>query len=156
MGIDIQYASRSTDLPNEKQLRSYINTALLSETIKNSITEPELTLRIVDEHEGRLLNQKWRQATAATNVISFANHQRYPQEPDDGIGLLGDIVICAPVVRREARIQNKDLDAHWAHLVIHGVLHLQGLDHQTPEQAERMESLETELLAGLNYRDPYT
>jgi probable rRNA maturation factor len=97
------------------------------------------------------LNQRYRGKSGVTNVLSF------PYEPLPGAssGLLGDIVVCAPVVAEEAVRQGKALDAHWAHLVMHGVLHLQGHDHHHDPDACRMETLETQLLAGLGYPDPY-
>ena len=101
--------------------------------------------------EGTQLNRRWRKATGPTNVLSF---------PAEGVedyapGLLGDIVICAPVVNNEARQQNKAIDAHWAHMVIHGILHLSGYDHENPEDAEKMESFEITILESLGYKNPY-
>lgn len=114
--------------------------------------DSELTVRLVDETEARALNHTYRHKDYATNVLSFP-----ADVPDDllDIPLLGDLVICTSVVVREAREQHKPLDAHWAHLVIHGCLHLLGFDHVDDEDAEEMESLERELLAELGYPDPY-
>ncbi len=114
--------------------------------------DSELTIRLVDEAEGRELNHTWRQKDYATNVLSF------PADVPEGlldIPLLGDLVICVPVVEREAAEQGKNLDAHWAHLVIHGCLHLLGYDHIDDAEAEEMESLEQQLLAELGHPDPY-
>jgi probable rRNA maturation factor len=105
-----------------------------------------ITLRIVDAAEGQSLNRDWRGKDYATNVLSFPF-----EEPD----YLGDIILCAPVIAREAAEQGKSLRAHWAHLVIHGVLHLQGYDHTEDAEAEAMEQQERELLAGLGFPDPY-
>lgn len=106
-----------------------------------------VTLRFVGESEGRMLNRRYRGRDHATNVLTFVY--------DDVASLAGDIVLCAPVVRREARVQHKTLTAHYAHLVIHGMLHLQGYDHERDEDAARMEARERVLLARLRYRDPY-
>jgi len=110
-----------------------------------------LVLRIVDEAEGAELNQAWRKRGAATNVLSFpADLLENP-----AFRVLGDLVLCAPVVRREARAQGKRQAAHWAHLVIHGTLHLLGYDHVVKNEAEAMEALECSVLAGLGFPDPY-
>lgn len=107
-----------------------------------------ITLRIVDEAEGRTLNRGFRSRSYATNVLTFA----YGEE---GGRLAGDIVICAPVVEREAPEQGKTVLAHYAHLTVHGVLHLQGFDHETEREAQEMEGLEVEILAKLGFNDPY-
>jgi len=112
---------------------------------------PELSIRVVDESESAQLNQQYRHKPGPTNILSF------PCESfqDTGIDLLGDLAICAPLVRREAREQNKTEQAHWAHLTVHGVLHLSGYDHLEPAQAEHMEALEIRILESLGYADPY-
>lgn len=112
----------------------------------------ELAIRIVDEAESQELNARYRQQDKATNVLSF---------PADGLAhalpeFLGDIAICAPLVKREARAQGKAEEAHWSHLVVHGVLHLLGYDHEDDIQGQRMERLEREILARLGYADPYS
>jgi probable rRNA maturation factor len=112
-----------------------------------------VSIRVVDEAEGRALNRDYRQRDHATNVLSF------PAEPlpkgVKGPRLLGDLVLCAPIVAREARAQGKRPADHWAHLTVHGTLHLVGHDHMEPAEAERMESLEVRILAGLGIADPY-
>ncbi|MBD9427458.1 rRNA maturation RNase YbeY [Pseudomonas sp. PDM15] len=145
--LDLQNASSATDLPSEEQLRRWCELALRQRT-----TDSEMTIRLVDETEGRELNHTWRHKDYATNVLSFP-----ADVPDEflDIPLLGDLVICAPVVEREAREQGKTPEAHWAHLVIHGCLHLLGYDHLEDEEAEEMEALERELLAELGHPDPY-
>ena len=110
--------------------------------------DAEITVRIVDEEEGRQLNRDYRHKDYATNVLTFD----YAQEPL----VLADLVLCAPVVEREAREQNKSLEEHYAHLLVHGTLHAQGWDHETSEQdAQEMEAYETAILQGLGYADPY-
>ena len=111
----------------------------------------ELSIRIVDEAESAELNQTYRHKIGPTNVLSF------PCEVPAGVpnDLLGDLVICAPVVEREAREQGKPAEAHWAHMVVHGVLHLRGYDHLQDDEAEKMESMEIEILSGLGYPNPY-
>lgn len=111
----------------------------------------ELSIRIVGEAEGAELNRRYRHKSGATNVLSFPCDTAAGVEPD----ILGDLVICAPVVEREAHEQEKNGEAHWAHMVVHGTLHLLGHDHVKQEEAERMEALETEILARLGYPDPY-
>lgn len=113
--------------------------------------EAEITIRIVDEQESAELNQRYRGKEGPTNVLSFP----FQAPPQVISHLLGDLVICEPVVRRQAREQGKTEQAHWAHLVIHGTLHLLGYDHLTPQQAEEMEAIETGILAQLGFADPY-
>lgn len=112
-----------------------------------------VVLRVVDAAEGLRLNRDFRGSERATNVLSF------PAPPEarlpDNLLFLGDIVLCAPVLAREADDQQKDLRAHFAHMVVHGMLHLQGLDHQTPVEAEAMEAIERQILCGLGYPNPY-
>ena len=110
--------------------------------------DAEITVRIVDEEEGRQLNRDYRHKDYATNVLTFD----YTQEPV----VTADLVLCAPVVEREAREQNKSLEAHYAHLLVHGTLHAQGWDHETSEQdAQEMEAYETAILQELGFADPY-
>lgn len=111
----------------------------------------ELSLRVVGAAEGRALNRRYRGRDYATNVLSF----EVPREIRQRDRLLGDLVICAPVVARESRQQGKSLRAHWAHLVVHGTLHLLGYDHERKRDAQRMERREVRLLRGLGYRNPY-
>lgn len=110
-----------------------------------------VSVRVVDAEEGRALNAQWRGRDAPTNVLSFP--AELPEEL--GLPLLGDLVLCVPVVRREAAEQGKAEADHWAHLVVHGVLHLLGMDHQEDAEAEVMEAAEREVLAGLGIADPY-
>ncbi|WP_407292775.1 rRNA maturation RNase YbeY [Stutzerimonas zhaodongensis] len=144
--LDLQVATDGA-IPDEGDLRRWCELAL-----RQRKGDSELTIRLVDEGEGRELNRTWRQKDYATNVLSFP-----ADVPDDllDIPLLGDLVICVPVVEREAAEQGKPPQAHWAHLVIHGCLHLLGYDHIDDDEAEEMESLERQLLAELGHADPY-
>ncbi|SDH26915.1 probable rRNA maturation factor [Pseudomonas benzenivorans] len=145
--LDLQIASQAAALPSAAQFRAWCELALRQRT-----ADSELTIRLVDEAEGRELNRTYRQRDYATNVLSFPAD--VPDEMLD-IPLLGDLVICVPVVEREAGEQDKSLEAHWAHLVIHGCLHLLGYDHIEDAEAEEMEALERTLLAELGHPDPY-
>ncbi|NQD93098.1 rRNA maturation RNase YbeY [Pseudomonas sp. CrR25] len=145
--LDLQIASQAAGLPSAEQFRAWCEVALRQRT-----ADSELTIRLVDEAEGRELNRSYRHKDYATNVLSFPAD--VPDELLD-IPLLGDLVICAPVVEREAHEQDKRLEAHWAHLVIHGCLHLLGYDHIEDAEAEEMEALERTLLAELGHPDPY-
>jgi probable rRNA maturation factor len=144
--LDLQVASDAPGLPGEAQLQAWAEAALRDER-----EETELTIRIVDEPESQALNRDYRDKDKPTNVLSF------PFEAPPGVAceLLGDLVICAPVVAREAAEQGKSAQAHWAHMVVHGVLHLLGYDHEEDAQAEAMEALEVQILAGLDIADPY-
>jgi len=144
--LDLQLASEA-QAPSQADFQRWCELAL-----RQRSADSELTIRVVDEAEGRELNRTWRHKDYATNVLSF------PADVPDGIldiPLLGDLVICAPVVEREAAEQGKPSQAHWAHLVIHGCLHLLGYDHIEDDEAEEMEALERELLAELGHPDPY-
>ncbi|GLX13562.1 endoribonuclease YbeY [Pseudomonas straminea] len=145
--LDLQVASTAGHLPAEADFQAWCAIAL-----RQRSADSELTIRLVDEEEGRELNRTWRGKDYATNVLSFPAD--VPDELLD-IPLLGDLVICVPVVEREAVEQGKTLEAHWAHLVIHGCLHLLGYDHILDSEAEEMEGLERILLAELGHPDPY-
>ncbi|HLV18120.1 MAG TPA: rRNA maturation RNase YbeY [Pseudomonas sp.] len=144
--LDLQLATTGRH-PSEADFRRWCELAL-----RQRSGDSELTIRLVDEEEGRELNRTWRHRDYATNVLSFP-----ADVPDEflDIPLLGDLVICVPVVEREAAEQGKTPEAHWAHLVIHGCLHLLGYDHIEDAEAEEMEGLERELLAELGHPDPY-
>ncbi len=135
----VQYGVAGRALPTRQRLRAWAKAALFEEA--------QVTLRVVGIREGRALNRGYRSRDYPTNVLTFA----YPEiQP-----LSGDIVLCAPVIAKEARAQGKPLDAHYAHLVVHGMLHLQGYDHEHDRQAAAMERLEAEIVAKLGYADPY-
>lgn len=149
--IDLQIESESKQLPSLEQLRQWANQAHQSPE-----SDTEVTIRIVDIAESSELNQTYRGKTGPTNVLSF------PFEAPPGIDIdllgessLGDLVVCAPVVEMEAKQQNKAAEAHWAHMIVHGVLHLQGYDHIEDEEALVMEGLETEIIKELGYPAPY-
>lgn len=147
MSVDvaIQFATRRPAVPRAADIRRWVRAALQDR--RNA----QLTVRIVDEQEGAELNSRWRDKQGPTNVLSFPCEGIAGVAPD----LLGDIVVCAPVVADEARMQDKELQAHWAHMLIHGTLHLLGHDHQESEEAMRMEQLETDILQKFGYADPY-
>ena len=145
--VDIQMASSSEEAPDPQSIERWIGAA-----IGNQRESTELSVRIVDAEEGQALNEQFRGSTGATNVLSFP----FENESPEPLPLIGDIVICAPVVAKEAREQNKALNAHWAHMMIHGVLHLLGYDHQNENDANLMESLETEIMQGLGFPPPYS
>ena len=145
--LDLQLACASTDgLPTEAQLQGW-----LDGTILGFQEEAEVTVRLVDEAESRELNHTYRGKDKPTNVLSFP----FEVPPGMEMSLLGDLVICRQVVEKEAQEQGKPLEAHWAHMVVHGSLHLLGYDHIEDDEAEEMEALETEIMLALGYEDPY-
>lgn len=146
--LDLQIATKQPDLPKEVEFKKWATTALREPGIPS-----EVTIRVVDEPESAELNQQYRGKQGPTNVLSF--EFEVPPDVELPVRPLGDLVICAPVVVREASEQGKSLDSHWAHMVIHGMLHLQGYDHVIDSDAEVMESLECELMLQLGYPSPY-
>jgi probable rRNA maturation factor len=144
--INISPTVQAKEMPTQKQCCAWFSAALRPE-----ITQAEVTLKIVDKQEGALLNQQYRQKLGPTNVLSFP--YRVPGQPKNM--LLGDLVICAALVKEEAMAQHKPEEAHWAHLVVHGALHLQGYDHIKKEEAELMERLEIQILQQLGFPSPY-
>jgi len=137
--ITVQYASTSTEVPSKSQFKKWAKATLRVDT--------EVTIRLVDETEGRMLNNTYRGKDYATNVLTFPLTER-PH-------LMGDIIICAPVVKQEAQNQQKSLEAHFAHLTVHGILHLHGYDHEIEKQAQLMELIEVTTLQKLGYANPY-
>ncbi|WP_306308290.1 rRNA maturation RNase YbeY [Sulfuriferula multivorans] len=135
----MQRAVRATDAPSRAQIMQFARAALERDA--------ELTIRLVNEQEGRALNHDYRGRDYATNVLSFV----YASTPV----ISGDLVLCAPVVSREAQQQGKPIIAHYAHLIVHGVLHLHGMDHQNDADAQAMEARETEIITGLGFANPY-
>ncbi|MDD0824876.1 rRNA maturation RNase YbeY [Mannheimia sp. AT1] len=150
--IDLQIASeKQGNLPTVEQLTHWVQRALSLEAQTEDFPETEITIRIVDEAESHELNLTYRGKDKPTNVLSF------PFEMPEGIELplLGDLIICRQVVEKEAQEQGISLESHWAHLAIHGTLHLLGYDHIEENEAVEMESLETEIMQSLGYKDPY-
>ena len=145
--VIVQNAAPSASVPRPERIEGWIRHAL-------GTRAGELTVRVVGESEGASLNERFRHASGATNVLAFAHDgavaERAGERPP-----LGDLVICAPVLEREAADQGKPLEAHWAHIAIHGTLHLLGYDHERAADARAMEARERELLAGLGFGDPY-
>ena len=140
LSLSLQFADKRhrDQLPRHKVAR-WLKAALESDA--------ELTVRIVDAEEGQALNRDYRQKDYATNVLTFD----YTQEPV----VMADLILCAPVVKREAQEQNKDLVAHYAHMLVHGALHAQGWDHLEDDEAQAMEQREREIMAALGFDDPY-
>lgn len=146
MTVEVQVASGMTGLPDESLIVDWAD----SVRVMMGTEASEVCIRIVDEPEGRTLNARYRQLDKPTNVLSFTADVQVPD-----VCVLGDIVICAPVVEREAGEQSKPLADHFAHMVVHGMLHLHGYDHEDDEEAKEMESLEAEVLAGFGIAHPY-
>ncbi len=146
--IEVQYATLLTDVPTAACFDGWVRAIDTAVTVRGA-----MTIRLVDEFEGLELNRRFRGGEGATNVLSF------PFEPMPGLpenqAVLGDLVICAPVVAREADEQGKSVRAHYAHMAIHGTLHLLGYDHLTEDDAVRMERIECEILEGLGFSNPY-
>ena len=144
LNLSVQYVCNKTGLPLRPQIRTWARAALDADGAQGG----QITIRFVDTEEGQSLNRDYRGKDYATNVLSFP----YESEPI----VCGDLVICAPVVEREAAEQGKELEAHYAHLIVHGILHLQGYDHEAGEQeAQLMESHERTLLTKFGFADPY-
>ena len=138
--LAVQYACNEDGLPSRSQIRRWVRSACAGPA--------QVTIRFVDEVEAQSLNRDYRKKDYATNVLTFP----YATEPV----LIGDLALCVPVVLREAEQQRKPVQAHFAHLILHGMLHLQGYDHETSDaEAERMEAREREILAHFGYPDPY-
>jgi probable rRNA maturation factor len=145
--LEIQQVTEAADdLPSEDDFRQWVEAVLPQDH------DPvELVIRLVDEAESRQLNHDFRGQDRSTNVISFP----FEAPAEVVLPLLGDLVICVQVVAREAAEQSKELRAHWAHMVVHGTLHLLGYDHQNDSEAEKMEGLERDILHSLQFPDPY-
>jgi len=147
--LDLQVElSQSTDadLPVQAELEQWVKAAL-----EGTMDEAELTIRLVENGESAALNQQYRDKPGPTNVLSFP----FEAPADVPLPLLGDIIICAPLVVQEAQAQGKTVRAHWAHLVVHGILHLRGYDHIDDGEAREMEDLERKIMAYLEFDDPY-
>lgn len=152
LDVAVGYAVPRAGLPAAVSFRKWVAAALAGR-----IREADLAIRIVGAKEGRALNRHYRGKDYATNVLSFPADMAEGVKLPKGVKmpLLGDLVLCAPVIAREAREQKKPVVAHYAHLTVHGALHLLGWDHEDSRDAECMETLEREILAGLGVEDPY-
>jgi probable rRNA maturation factor len=145
--LDLQIACENSEgLPTESDFQTWLDVVL-----PQFQEESEVTIRVVDEAESHELNMTYRGKDKSTNVLSFP----FEAPPGLELPLLGDLVICRQVVEKEAQEQQKELLAHWAHMVVHGSLHLLGYDHIVDEEAEEMESIEIEIMQSLGYPDPY-
>ncbi|KNH08574.1 metal-dependent hydrolase [Candidatus Burkholderia brachyanthoides] len=144
--LSMQFPTAKT-YPSHKAI---VSRATVARWIKASLfADAELIVRFVDEEEGRTLNRTYRQKDYATNVLTFA----YAESEDDLVS--GDLILCCPVIEREANEQGKPLEAHYAHLIVHGTLHAQGYDHEVESEAQEMESIETDIMQSLGFSDPY-
>ncbi|KJF96973.1 rRNA maturation RNase YbeY [Photobacterium leiognathi] len=145
--LDLQYATESRDgLPTEAEFQQWLDAA-----VTPFQADAEVTIRLVDETDSHELNLEYRGKDRPTNVLSFP----FEAPPGIELELLGDLIICRQVVEKEALEQNKPLKAHWAHMVVHGSLHLLGYDHIEDDEAEEMEGLETEIMQNMGFVDPY-
>ncbi len=143
MQVDIQHPIEFANIPSDQQIQAWINTIFKD-------PQERVLIRIVDNEESQQLNFQYRQKNYPTNVLSFVDDLPLEVNP-----FIGDLVICAPLVEQQAQQQNKSIQAHWAHLIIHGILHLRGFDHQTPEEAIEMETQEINALKQLQFNNPY-
>ncbi len=152
LDVAVGYATPRAGIPAATSFRRWVSAAL-----QGRIREADLAIRVVGEDEGRALNRHYRGKDYATNVLSFPADMAEGVKLPKGVvlPLMGDIVLCAPVIAREATEQGKPTAHHYAHLTVHGVLHLLGLDHEDEREAECMEQLEREILAELGIEDPY-
>lgn len=144
--VDVSYAARRPWAPRRRLLVKWAAAAL-----PPALKSPVLSVRIVGVSRSRSLNARYRRKDTPTNVLSFAGVGMAP----DGRHYLGELVICAPVVAREARAQDKTLESHWAHMIVHGILHLRGFDHERSAEARKMASREIQILDRLGFSDPY-
>ena len=144
--LDLSYAARAPWVPAPRQFQRWLDAAWAGQR-KSAV----ISIRVVGSARSRSLNRHYRGKDRATNVLSFAGAGRLPDED----WMLGELVICAPVVVQEARQQNKAVAAHFAHMTVHGVLHLLGFDHEVASQAQKMESKEVQILDRLGFLDPY-
>jgi len=153
VSVDVQVASAVTSVPDENEIQTWVAEAISELAVDRKC---EVSVRIVDEEEGRDLNMRYRDMDRATNVLSFpVDSDTLGNLPPDLPVSLGDIVICGPVVEREAADQHKEIAAHWAHLFVHGTLHLLGHDHEMDAEAVEMEAIETRILRRCGVGDPY-
>lgn len=144
--VHVQQATEAAYIPDAQAFQRWIQAAT-----EGRISTAEVSIRIIDDQEMQALNLLYRYQNKPTNVLSFPMDN--PEFVD--VPLLGDVVLCAQVICKEAEQQGKSAEAHWAHMVVHSILHLLGFDHEEPEQAEEMEGIETQIMQGLGYPAPY-
>ena len=155
LSVDLQVACDAPELPSQPEIEAWLQMAL-GESDVSATRDVEVSIRVVDEEESQDLNKRFRGKDRSTNVLAFpAGRSDSTGLPNDGPQLLGDLVICAPVVAREAAEQGKEPAAHWGHMLVHGLLHLLGFDHDSDAEAVRMESLEVSILAARGLENPY-
>lgn len=147
VSVEVQYAANDMNAPGEENFQQW--SAIIP--VKNN-DQQEASIRIVEEDEIAELNMRFRKKVGSTNVLAFP--AEYP--PGVELNFIGDIVICAPVVIKQAQEQGKSVESHWAHMMLHGILHLQGYDHIEAQDAEIMEALEVQFMTKLGYPNPYT
>jgi len=153
VSVELQIVADVAEPPDEVQVGRWVEAALQAAGA-SSATGFDLAVRLVDEDESKALNERYRQQDRPTNVLSFS-FDGLAGLPAEAVRPLGDLVICVPVVEREASERGKQLQEHWAHMVIHGTLHLLGYDHQAEEQAISMEALEIKILQEFGIENPY-
>ena len=151
LDVEVTYAARRPWVPRRAQFLRWAEAALATATLSRRAGAVELSVRIVGAARSRSLNAHYRQRDKSTNVLSFAGVGPMP----DGVNHLGELVICAPVVAREAMSQGKAAEVHWAHMTVHGVLHLLGFDHERAAEARKMEAKEVQILDRLGFSNPY-
>ncbi|MEP4892186.1 MAG: rRNA maturation RNase YbeY [Aliiglaciecola sp.] len=145
--LDIQIACENNNLPSKEQFELWLQSALADQQTEDT----ELTIRVVSPEESQNLNATYREKDKPTNILSFP----FEAPAEIELSLLGDLVVCADIVEKEAKQQNKQLFDHWAHMIVHGSLHLLGFDHENENDAQIMEGLEVQILAKLGIDDPY-
>lgn len=154
--VDVQIAvdnAAQWNVPDAEVIQTWANAAV--KQVESNSSERQMTVRIVDIDEITQLNEQYRQKTGATNVLSFPFELPPGMPAEAGDGSLGDLVVCAAVVAQEAEAQQKSSESHWAHMIVHGTLHLLGYDHLTDDEAQQMESEEITVLEGFGYANPY-
>ena len=152
ISVDLQVVCRVDSIPQETEVRSWLEDAYQAGK-PDARRQSDVSVRVVGEDESRKLNKQYRQQDKPTNVLAFP--ASLVGLPDDEHDLLGDLVICGPLVEREAEEQGKSAAGHWGHLLVHGMLHLLGYDHETSSQATEMETMERRILANRGVEDPY-
>ena len=150
---DVQVACNPEGVPSTESIQDWVEAAIAAAGDSDAATV-EVSVRVVDATEMQALNRRFRHQDKPTNVLSFEAGNIHGL-PDDAPRMLGDVIVCAPVVAAEAAAQGKQLQDHWAHMLVHGALHLLGFDHQTAAEAAKMEALEARILAARNVMDPY-